>query len=183
VIIVTWNSSAVITGLLESLAETSSDLSWRALVVDNASSDNTLEITAALFPDAQVIQLGRNAGYAAGINAGLRAAAPRKAFVVVNPDVRFEKRLSQDVGRGACGPDHRDRGAKSSRRHGTIGVQSAARSHSSPGTWRLPCSGRARWRFEALGETLTRPTATVLQEMSTGPRVPSWRSPGPVWIR
>jgi GT2 family glycosyltransferase len=90
-VVVTWNSSAVIAGLLESLSAAMLDLSWRVVVADNASSDDTVALAQGLIPDATVIDLGRNAGYSAAINAGLRVSKPNKAFVVVNPDVRFDE--------------------------------------------------------------------------------------------
>jgi N-acetylglucosaminyl-diphospho-decaprenol L-rhamnosyltransferase len=43
-----------------------------------------------LAPEARVVELGRNAGYAAGVNAATRAADPFTAALILNPDVRLE---------------------------------------------------------------------------------------------
>jgi GT2 family glycosyltransferase len=46
----------------------------RVLVVDNASADDTLEVLARDFPDADVLALADNQGGAGGFHEGLRAA-------------------------------------------------------------------------------------------------------------
>ena len=77
-IVVTWNSGSVIGGLLDSLPDAMDGLSWSAVIADNASSDETLEIARDAAPEGTVVQLGKNAGYAAGINAALRSRTPRR---------------------------------------------------------------------------------------------------------
>jgi GT2 family glycosyltransferase len=67
----------------------------RLVIADNASSDQTLGIVERLAPDAVVAQTGRNAGYAAGINAGIRAAGPCDAYFVLNADMRLEPNTVQ----------------------------------------------------------------------------------------
>jgi GT2 family glycosyltransferase len=64
-------------------------LKWELIVADNASTDDTLEVVHELAPFASVISTGRNGGYAAGINAAVRAAAVFDAILVLNPDVRL----------------------------------------------------------------------------------------------
>src|SRR5665811_2530774 len=46
-------------------------------------------IRDSIAPDATVVEMGRNAGYAAGINAAVAAAPPHTAVLVLNPDVRL----------------------------------------------------------------------------------------------
>ncbi|SEM33733.1 glycosyltransferase family 2 protein [Streptacidiphilus jiangxiensis] len=92
VIAVTWNSAAVLPGFLASLAEGMDGVDdWRVVVADNASADDTVAVLHELAPDAQVVQTGRNAGYAAGINAALAACdrATTRAVLISNPDVRM----------------------------------------------------------------------------------------------
>ncbi|MBT2472280.1 glycosyltransferase family 2 protein, partial [Streptomyces sp. ISL-66] len=93
VIVVTWNSAPVIPEFLASLPEGMDGLDWRLVVADNDSADDTVELIRSLAPDATVVQTGRNAGYAAGVNAALGAAAGRedgfRAALVCNPDIRM----------------------------------------------------------------------------------------------
>jgi N-acetylglucosaminyl-diphospho-decaprenol L-rhamnosyltransferase len=92
VVIVTFNSSAVLPGCLRSLA-TQQEVHLAAVVVaDNASADDCVAIAEAA-PDLPVrtVQLGRNAGYAAAVNAGIAALDLREldAVLVLNPDCRL----------------------------------------------------------------------------------------------
>lgn len=53
------------------------------LVVDNGSSDGTLEAVAAAYPDVERLANGANLGFAAGMNAGLRRALAAGADYVL----------------------------------------------------------------------------------------------------
>jgi GT2 family glycosyltransferase len=90
IVVVTWNSASDIGGFLQALQATDYLGPWRTVVVDNASSDSTLEIVRAIAPDASIVQTGRNAGYAAGANAGIRSAPEADAVLLLNPDLRVE---------------------------------------------------------------------------------------------
>jgi N-acetylglucosaminyl-diphospho-decaprenol L-rhamnosyltransferase len=90
---VTWNSERVVGGLVESLAAGLDGIDWHLVVADNASADGSVEAVRALAPGARIVQTGRNAGYAAGINAAMAAAVDAgcafSAMLIVNPDVRL----------------------------------------------------------------------------------------------
>ena len=92
VVIVTFNSGDVLDGCLRSLAvQTGVDLS-SVVVVDNASRDDSVAIAeAAAGIPVRVVQMGRNAGYAAAFNAGVATLELRKldAVLVLNPDCRL----------------------------------------------------------------------------------------------
>ncbi|MFB6614465.1 glycosyltransferase family 2 protein [Streptomyces sp. NPDC056367] len=95
VLVVTWNSAAVLPDFISSLPEAMEGLDWRLVVADNDSADDTVDVIRSLAPDATVVQTGRNAGYAAGVNAALGATAdwedgPRAALVC-NPDIRMRR--------------------------------------------------------------------------------------------
>lgn len=52
------------------------------IVVDNGSEDGSVGLVQERFPDAKVIELGQNRGFAGGMNAGIAAAtAPLTAFL------------------------------------------------------------------------------------------------------
>ena len=89
VVVVTYNSAHVVADLVTSLPAGMGGVPWRLVVVDNASRDRTVEVVRAVAPDAAVVPLARNAGYAAGINAGAAVAGPGRALLVLNPDVRL----------------------------------------------------------------------------------------------
>ena len=61
----------------------------QTLVVDNASADGSADAIAEAYPQAELLRMGSNDGYAAGINAGLRAL-DLAALDYVLHDARFE---------------------------------------------------------------------------------------------
>jgi N-acetylglucosaminyl-diphospho-decaprenol L-rhamnosyltransferase len=89
VVVVMYNSAALLPDLLESLPSGLCDLHWNLVLVDNASTDCSVEVARQLAPEATVVATGRNGGYAAGINAGVRAAPDHDAVLILNPDVRL----------------------------------------------------------------------------------------------
>src|SRR4051812_26620881 len=116
VVVVTFNSAGVLLRCLESLRDGGADgvELTDVIVVDNASDDSSTEIAKAT--DAlpvSVVQLSENAGYAAGINAGVTAlrGRPPDAVMVVNPDCRLRPgalatlaRTLRAPGRGIVAP-------------------------------------------------------------------------------
>lgn len=89
VVIVTYNSSRLLPELIASLPAGMGDLAWQLIVVDNDSSDDSVAVARHLAPNATIVETGRNAGYAAGINAGVAAAPPHSYILILNPDVRL----------------------------------------------------------------------------------------------
>jgi GT2 family glycosyltransferase len=73
IVVVNWNGAAVLPRCLDALAaQTLRD--FELLVVDNASSDGSADGLEARLPDARVIRLERNIGFAAANNLAARAA-------------------------------------------------------------------------------------------------------------
>ncbi|MBP1887291.1 glycosyltransferase family 2 protein [Sinorhizobium mexicanum] len=90
VVIVTYNSASVLPGLLDSLpAGLEGIANYQVIVVDNASRDGSADLAIAHPIGAKIIRMGRNAGYAAGINAATATVAPCADLLVLNPDVRL----------------------------------------------------------------------------------------------
>jgi GT2 family glycosyltransferase len=90
VIIVSWNVRNYLSDCLRSVAADlrASRLRGEIWVVDNASTDGTVELLEDLFPQVHVIANPNNPGFGAANNQGLRAAAayhPRYYFFL-NPD-------------------------------------------------------------------------------------------------
>jgi N-acetylglucosaminyl-diphospho-decaprenol L-rhamnosyltransferase len=88
-VVVTWNSASALPGLIESIPAGLGELPHELIIVDNDSADDTVEVARRLAPDCRVVRTGRNAGYAAGINAGVAVAGPHRAVLVLNPDIRL----------------------------------------------------------------------------------------------
>ncbi len=91
VVVVTWNSRPHLAALIDSLPDGLEGIPrWQLVVVDNDSQDGTPDEVQHLWPSAHVVRMGRNAGYAAAINAGVDAAGQDDIVVVMNPDLRLE---------------------------------------------------------------------------------------------
>ena len=88
IVVVTHNSADVVGDLLDSLPPALGGLVADVVVVDNASTDNTVDMLSGR-SDCSVVP-APNDGYAAGINVGVRAASAAPAIVILNPDTRME---------------------------------------------------------------------------------------------
>lgn len=89
VVVVTYNSERLVPDLIASLGPGLEGVDWHLTVADNASADDSVGVVRRLAPNATVVEMGRNAGYAAGINAAVAKAGPFTAVLVLNPDVRL----------------------------------------------------------------------------------------------
>jgi len=90
IVIVTYNSGEVLPGLLDSLvAGLDGVKDFKVYVVDNNSRDDCVALARAHQVAPIVIQTGRNAGYAAAINAATAELDPQTDVLVLNPDVRL----------------------------------------------------------------------------------------------
>lgn len=89
VVIVTWNSSGVIGKSLASLVDVLPDAeSTPVILIDNASSDDTIAKASAALPSVRLMANATNRGLAAANNQGLRATGSN--FVLIsNPDVEY----------------------------------------------------------------------------------------------
>jgi N-acetylglucosaminyl-diphospho-decaprenol L-rhamnosyltransferase len=96
VIIVSWNVRDLLTRCLDSLfAELdSSAIDARVIVVDNASSDGSVEMVRSRYPRIEVIASEKNLGFAGGNNIGLnhiRVMEQGVEFVLLlNPDTEVQ---------------------------------------------------------------------------------------------
>lgn len=88
VCIVNWNTHDHLRRCLESLRQHAADLQPRVVVVDNGSADGSAAMTAAEFPQVQLIANADNRGYAAGNNQAL-AAVEAEFKLLLNPDVQI----------------------------------------------------------------------------------------------
>ena len=89
VVIVTYNSVGRVSALLESLPAAAGHLSFRCVVVDNDSTDETVAVLRSR-EDVSIIEPGENLGYAGAINLGRSSAGPCASVLILNPDLILE---------------------------------------------------------------------------------------------
>jgi N-acetylglucosaminyl-diphospho-decaprenol L-rhamnosyltransferase len=85
-VIITFNSVDVIDSCLEALSEMAPTMS--AIVVDNASSDGTVD-SVRVRGGVQLIANGHNRGFAAAVNQGVRESSNNEVTLILNPDVQL----------------------------------------------------------------------------------------------
>lgn len=165
-----WNGREWLPGCLRSLAHQTLP-AGEVIVVDNGSTDGSLEYLQAHHPDVEVLALGRNTGFAHAVNRGLEAAR-HELVALLNTDVALEPdwlaRMTAALGSDptaasvACKMlELADRGfvydaGDVLRRDGACDQR--GRRHRDDGRWDMPgdvfgaCAGAALYRRSALRE-------------------------------
>lgn len=72
IVIVNWNTRQLLLDCLGSIYDTVKEISFEVFLVDNASTDGSVEAVRALYPQVKVIQNEKNLGFAAANNKALR---------------------------------------------------------------------------------------------------------------
>ena len=88
IIIVSWNNEKTLGACLGSLSRACEGLDWEAVVVDNASSDKSVEMTKEIVKHQSrisLIQNSKNHGFAKACNQGL-AGFDARHVLLLNPD-------------------------------------------------------------------------------------------------
>lgn len=86
IIIVSWNAREYLLKCLRSVMLTEGRCNLEVIVVDNASSDASVEMVLEQFPRVQVIRNDRNLGFARANNIGIRNSRGRY-LCLINSDV------------------------------------------------------------------------------------------------
>jgi GT2 family glycosyltransferase len=87
-VVVTYNSSDHVTALLDSLPDAFGGLTQSVVVVDNCSTDGTLDLLA--HRSDCVLVRSTNDGYAAGINRAVCASPDASTILILNPDATLD---------------------------------------------------------------------------------------------
>ena len=77
VVIVNWNTQDLLAQCLQSLYDTTSDLDFETIVVDNASTDGSVEMVRHEFPQVRLIQNTDNVGFARANNQAMAISQGR----------------------------------------------------------------------------------------------------------
>jgi GT2 family glycosyltransferase len=88
IVILNWNGRKYLEQFLPSILS-STYHSYKVVVADNASTDDSLQFLRSQFPQVEIIVHKQNLGYAQGYNEALRHVEA-KYFVLLNSDVEVE---------------------------------------------------------------------------------------------
>lgn len=85
IILVTWNVRDLVLRCLESIHQRSGAVSFEVLIVDNVSSDGTIQAIRRQFPDVRVVENRENIGFPKANNKAFQVARGRY-ILFLNPD-------------------------------------------------------------------------------------------------
>lgn len=85
IVIVNFRSADQVLACLASLYRKDTEIAFEVIVVDNASGDGSAQRLKQAWPQARVIEMTRNVGFAAGNNAGIQLARG-EFLLLLNPD-------------------------------------------------------------------------------------------------
>lgn len=88
VIIPNWNGKHHLEECLDSLCKQTFD-NFETILVDNGSSDGSVEFTCSKFPEVRSVALGENIGFAGAVNMGIKVAQG-EYIVLLNNDTEVE---------------------------------------------------------------------------------------------
>lgn len=97
IVILNWNTRDLLRKCLETVLANTGDLTFKVVVVDNASEDGSPDMVRAEFPGVELIVSEINGGYSYGNNLGLRALGYRGAGDVDADAPRYVTLLNPDT--------------------------------------------------------------------------------------
>lgn len=83
--IVSWNTRELLDQCLGSIYKTTHGIGFETIVVDNASSDSSVEMVLQRYPQVRVLQNEDNVGFSRANNQAYQASSGR-FFLLLNPD-------------------------------------------------------------------------------------------------
>ena len=86
IVILNWKTVDYLRQFLSPLVESTEGEDAEIIVIDNASSDGSMEMMEKEFPDIRTIRLDRNYGFTGGYDRGLEAV-DADCFILLNTDV------------------------------------------------------------------------------------------------
>jgi GT2 family glycosyltransferase len=89
VIFVNWNTGRLLCQGIQSVLDTVQGLETEVIVVDNSSTDGSIELLQLYFPQVRLIICAENMGFARAVNIAL-VEALGKNFLIAHPDVEFQ---------------------------------------------------------------------------------------------
>jgi GT2 family glycosyltransferase len=105
VIIVSWNTRGLLEDCLRSVYEETRSIECEVIVVDNGSSDGSVEMVRRRFPQATLVANRINRGFAAANNQGMAAAVGRY-FLLLNSDTKIlDRAIEKTVAFADLHPD------------------------------------------------------------------------------
>jgi GT2 family glycosyltransferase len=97
IIIVNWNTRDILRDCLESVYARTKDIAFEVIVIDNASSDDSVGMIKREFAQVRLIENTENKGFAAANNQGMRIAQGRYVLLLNSDTVVLEAAILRAV--------------------------------------------------------------------------------------
>lgn len=120
VIILNWNTRALLQDCLASLVRQPGDIEFEIIVADNASEDGSREMVMSQFERVKLVVNSSNIGFGAGNNAALPAASGRYILFLNSDTVVVDGALTRLVQYADAAPDIGVLGPKLLNRDGSL---------------------------------------------------------------
>ncbi len=114
-VVIVYNGIEFLPDCLRTLTEDLVDVPHELILIDNGSGDGSVAFIRENYPQAQLIENGRNLGFAPAVNIGFRRGTG-EYYYILNQDLRFRRgtvgrlleRLRSEPGLGMIGPAYVD---------------------------------------------------------------------------
>lgn len=97
IIIVNWNTSAILQDCLKSVYAQTKDIKFEVIVIDNASSDDSVQMIKSEFPRVVLIENKENRGFAAANNQGMQVAKGRYVLLLNSDTIVLEGAIQKSL--------------------------------------------------------------------------------------
>lgn len=97
IIIVNWNTRDILQDCLQSVYEQAGDVTFEAILIDNASTDGSVEMVKDKFPEVAIIENSENRGFAAANNQGFAVAKGRYVLLLNSDTIVLDNAVAKTV--------------------------------------------------------------------------------------
>jgi len=97
IIIVNFNTKEFLRNCLKSVAESTKNISYEIIVVDNASHDGSVEMVKKEFPEIRIIANKRNVGFSKANNQGVKISKESRYVLFLNSDTIVNKNVLEEM--------------------------------------------------------------------------------------
>ncbi len=105
IIVVSWNTRDILRDCLKSVYEQTSDISFEVIVIDNASSDDSVFMVKSEFPHVVLIENKDNRGFAAANNQGMQIANGRYVLLLNSDTIVLDGAIQKTLAFADQHPD------------------------------------------------------------------------------
>jgi len=95
VIIVSWNTQDILRDCLRSIYEQGGEIDLEVIVIDNASTDGSVEMVKKDFPQVTLIENSQNRGFAAANNQGIAISKGRYVLLLNSDTVVLDNAIAK----------------------------------------------------------------------------------------